>query len=410
MWNIHLADLMNAPDGIVHAAANPGLSGDSYRALFEHPSRRYDSYDEIALVFNLACNPSLDEDTLRRLVRRSDDSKRNDTIGEVLASRDDLPVDVAEQLSRKNQKFASALARNPTIPATLLHRLIGCTETAPSRWYEDETSYEAIQNPGAPSAVIDAIAAEESVGLRLLVAGHPALGHRAANILAADLDRRVRLIALSHPAASPPQIAAAADSDDTETRAAAAANPSLSTATLRELAADRQYRVRMAVASNPSTPPEVLSTLTCDVPGVFRSLGANPSTPRSTLLELLNGTSIDAYHAIMDRNDIAWNEHELGEFAEGAATFRYLAAKSPATPEATLLTLAGDDNHWVLKTVAANPACPIGGLEKIASNIPDIQRDRIVENLLANPNAAIIIEDALNTTTPNPRPANSLTL
>ena len=421
MTNPHLRALLNEPDAPVYAAANPGLSETTLEQLYAEAANPRGNYDDTELFLNLAVNPSTGEALLLKLVRHSDESRYGENVGELLARRRDLPAELLEQLRRQNQTVVNALAGNETIPPDVLNALIGWSDSNPRQWAEDETATEAIRNPAAPAAALDVLAADARPLVRRLVVDHPNLSPKSASRLAADSDDPVRLAALAHPRAAAKLVAEAAESADGETRAAAAANPALPTGTLTVLAGDSDYKVRKAVAANPATPGGVLASLTSDVPGVTMALAANPASTTVVLRELLGWPPAtgpaapqpncgEAGHIIIERDDIAWSEQELRTFAATDILWRHLAAKSPATPPDALEKLAADENPWIVETVAGNPATPTAALNEIAARLPHTRKARIIENLVANPNTANIIEHTLNPPAAQTPPLSTATL
>lgn len=131
---------------------------------------------------------------------------------------------------------------------------------------------------------------------------------------------------------------------------AVARNPNAPRSLLEALASHQEREVRAAVGSNKRAPGSLLVALASDrEDSVREAVAGNEATSKATLETLLSG-------------------EKAGERSWGATSVKVALAKSPATTDAILESLARDPEYRVREAVAGNEATPEAVLEVLASD------------------------------------------
>lgn len=174
----------------------------------------------------------------------------------------------------QNDRLAVELLKIGTVPPCFF-----------SEWVPAEPLIQGLRNPQMPLRyrlqLLQRLSQEPSLEPRLQVAESPETPSAVLEQLAGDLELPVRLAVKFNPSCPPPlielvegQYAVASDwNTDSEQlailglsrwawiRLAVAQNPSAPAETLMQLAGDAVYKIQLAVAKNPETPADVLAVL-----------------------------------------------------------------------------------------------------------------------------------------------------
>jgi hypothetical protein len=149
----------------------------------------------------------------------------------------------------------------------------------------------------------------------------------------AKREPRVQRALAANPRTPPPALRRLGRVDRWDVRALVAANPSTDVRTLDQLACDESWAVGVALASRPDLPPRVLEGADDWTAHERFALAGNPEVPVEIVERLLD-------------DDVV--------YVRGRA-----AANPRARPESLRARVqAMTEPPWVLRAVAANPACP----------------------------------------------------
>jgi len=191
-----------------------------------------------------------------------------------LAGNTATPLDILYDLTEENDEVGAAALKNPKLT----------TPEAQARLVETSIHLQTARDHHTAPAVLSELAADQSVGVRRLVAENPNTPPMAILQLAGDGRDSVRLALTRNPKVRPEVLGNVlsdlAGDDDTSVREAVAKNHATPARVLSFLAHDCNRDVRGDVAGNSSTPVATLSMLFGSKDeDVIEKIGANPSTP-----------------------------------------------------------------------------------------------------------------------------------
>ena len=340
---------------------------------------------------------------------------------EALAKDPATPPALLEQLSRKSQKLARLIAKNPNITTETLFRL---GAQFPKEFLQnpmlsmlslEDPQFWGTLTPGLmlallriPTAPIEKVSAALlsrkdalylSTKLELYLASHPKTDVDLLIALAGSFNSEVRQKAARHPRL-PSALAKIAGAEQWShqhrehlvTRKPPLLNADFVRLTDEDLSfAARQWEwFRRTIAQLDCTPPKTLQSLLLDNSSVVvRHAAENRKTPLEDLRGLLTNTNFFAYLARNHASDaemlaFIWENQDLFLKAHRENIQEELG-QNPNTPIEILLELLdknlGFDSRQlkVLYALAQNPALPPASLREIYDHAPTLQ-SLIIEN------------------------------
>lgn len=314
----------------------------------------------------LAENPNTPISVLEKLTQ-SKNSKVRGTVG----ANPKTPVSILEELfvDHENDYY---LACNPQLPLHILERLVKSTK----KHYTRKVIFENHLN--IPANILEQLAVDARVDVRIAVAKHPNTSTTALSQLAGDTDSRVSqavaenpnqplsliqevkvacLAAASH-FTSETELARLALSPWQWVNAAVASNPNTSVATLEQLAADKSNYISQNCSNLEYRWFQVLPTL--------QALAENPHTPAQVLESLLK---------------VFVNKPDLRE----------AIARHHNSSVSVLEQLATDSSENVRKAVAENPNTPITLLEKLVRDSKEVRQIAVKHYLARYPSGLPLV-------------------
>lgn len=237
-----------------------------------------------------------------------------------------------------------------------------------------------------PVKVLDKLATETSVTIRLEVAGNPSTSKDSLYLLSHDEDESVRKAALArllklpgapsvsravqNPNASPQLVASLAE--DLEWRDVLTLfENELDADVLAELAKTRNMSVRAKVASSESAKPATLTFLASDsVNHVREAVASNDCTPQDILMLLLQDPDDRVWMTVLNRGSLP-KQVLLTAAAHRNPSMRQEVAAAKATTLDVLSQLAEDESPQVRRAVACNPNTSNQILSALASDPDD---------------------------------------
>ncbi len=311
----------------------------------------------------------------------------------------------------QNDRLAVELLKMAPVPPCFL-----------SEWVPSERLIQGLRNPQMPLRyrlqLLQRLSQEPTLEPRLQVAESPETPSAVLEQLASDLELPVRLAVKFNPSSPPPLIelveghyAVASDwNTDSEqlamlgqsrwawVRLAVAQNPSATAETLRQLAGDAVNKIQLAVAKNPETPADVLAVLAEDQDKAIQATVAEHGNATEEILHQLFPTQ---QHLLKRRKNLpasilerVFNELAINQPIWKNKELRYFLLKQSNTPTRFLAELANIDlealraekleqerkagstpgisEKWVqdeigfLTDVAEHPQVSVGILERLA--------------------------------------------
>jgi Leucine rich repeat variant len=191
-----------------------------------------------------------------------------------IAQNPATPLSILYDLAEESDEVGSAALKNPKL----------MTPEAQAWLVETSLHLQTARDHGTSPAVLAALAADDSVEVRRLVAENPNSPPAALLRLAGDGRDRVLLAITRNPKVRPEVLgnilADLAGDESTAVREAVAKNHGTPARVLSFLAHDASLEVRSDVAANPSTSPATLTLLFGDKDeSVIEKIGANSSAP-----------------------------------------------------------------------------------------------------------------------------------
>jgi hypothetical protein len=340
---------------------------------------------------------------------------------EALAKDPSTPPVLLEALSKKSERLARLIAKNPNITKDTLFR-VGAKH--PKEFLQNPMlSILALEDPQfwgtltsglmlallrMPAAPIDKISGalltekdelSLSTKLELHFAAHPKTPVVFLSQLAGSFNPQVRAKAARQPAL-PKTLAKIAGSEQwshNHCEYLVTRNPPLLDADFVQLTADEYHFAaqqgewfRRTIAQLASTPPRLLQALLIDEdPIVINHVAENPNTPIEALRGLLTNTNFFAYLAGNHTADkelliFIWENQDLllGSYKE---KIQRALAQNPNTPAQLLQrfiekNLGFDSKQlMMLHALAENPSLPPGSLREIYEYAPTTQ-SLVIEN------------------------------
>ncbi|MDZ8030393.1 hypothetical protein [Nostoc sp. DedSLP04] len=260
----------------------------------------------------------------------------------------------------QNDRLAVELLKIGTVPPCFL-----------SEWVPAEPLIQGLRNPQMPLRyrlqLLQRLSQEPTLEPRLQVAESPETPSAVLEQLAGDLELPVRLAVKFNPSCPPPlielvegQYVIASDwNTDSEqlamlgqsrwawVRLAVAQNPSATAETLMQLAGDAVYKIQLAVAKNPETPADVLAVL---AENQDKAIQAAVAEHRNATEEILHQLFPTQQQLLKRRENLPTSI--LERFFNEVATekplwknykWRYLFLDQPNTPTWILSELANVD-------------------------------------------------------------------
>ncbi|MBN3890707.1 MAG: hypothetical protein HWQ43_16590 [Nostoc sp. JL31] len=240
-----------------------------------------------------------------------------------------------------------------------------------SEWVPSERLIQGLRNPQMPLRyrlqLLQRLSQEPTLEPRLQVAESPETPSAVLEQLAGDLELAVRLAVKFNPCCPPPlielvegQYSVASDwNTDSEQlamlgqsrwawiRLAVAQNPSATVETLMQLAGDAVYKIQLAVAKNPETPADVLAVLAEHLDKAIQATVAEHGNATEEILHQLFPTQQKLLErrenlptSILERffNEVATEKPLWKNYK-----WRYLFLDQPNTPTWILAELANVD-------------------------------------------------------------------
>ncbi|WP_436524710.1 hypothetical protein [Actinoplanes sp. HUAS TT8] len=253
-----------------------------------------------------------------------------------LASRPDLPAEVAERLAEDPVPgVRQYLAANPGLPPELIRRMADDQV--------NEVRWQLAHNSGLPLDTLEKLAATTRIGPTALPRVEAATGEEVHRLAASAVPEVRMLLATRRDLPADVRDALAAD-PDAKVVAAVAGHPGLSAETLAGMVAVHGVRVKSNVAANPDAPSGLLLALAREdprVPKALREIARHPNADAEAL-ELCLATS--------------------GERA------RPIAAAHPALPAERVAGLLADPDPQVAESAAGNPSLPVTEMNRLISD------------------------------------------
>ena len=202
------------------------------------------------------------------------------------------------------------------------------------------------------------LATAQDAWIRRAVAGSVSAGTEHLSDLAKDVDSSVREAVAKNPRAPDSAFEGMVNDKEFLVRSRAVDNPQTSASALGAFARDRSELIRSAVARSPRTPLAVLETLAKDKGDYVRyAVASNPQTPASAFEALAKDKNR------MVRCAVAQTSRAPLQLLEMLAKdkdeqVRSSVARNPQTPEAVLDRLTNDVDSSVLLALVQNPGAP----------------------------------------------------
>lgn len=237
-----------------------------------------------------------------------------------------------------------------------------------------------------PVKVLDKLAKETSVTIRLEVAGNPSTSKDSLYLLSHDEDESVRKAALTrllklpgapsvsgviqNPNASPQLVASLAE--DLEWRGVLTLfENDLDADVLAELAKTRNMNVRAKVARSESAGPATLTFLASDsVHHVRAAVANNDFTTQDILMLLLHDPDERVWMTVLNRDNLP-REVLMSAATDGNSSMRQQVAAAKAATVEVLSQLAEDESPEIRRAVACNRNTSNQILSALASDPDD---------------------------------------
>jgi Leucine rich repeat variant len=237
---------------------------------------------------------------------------------------------------QQNQVWG-AIAVNPSTPGYVLERI------AQNRTHDLLIAQHPNATPQLLQQVLWRLAIDERFSVRKYVAKHP---HTPMHILIAWVRKEplLRPWIAQNPNIQPQILEILARDVSVQVRIAVASNPNTPNHLLEQLAKDREVEVRQTVASNSNSPVHVLEMLVKDWQ-CSTFVAQNPNTP-TQVLEYLTRLSGFNWLLMVHRNTtVEMRQRLLITLAKSRLdSDRLYAARHPNTPTEVLVELAMDKN------------------------------------------------------------------
>ncbi|MEM7725225.1 MAG: hypothetical protein AAF208_02495 [Cyanobacteria bacterium P01_A01_bin.45] len=265
-----------------------------------------------------------------------------------IAENSSTPVDVLQELAEDSRgDIQKAIAQNPTTPGFIL------SELARNPLHDILVA----RHPNTPEEtrerVLWRLAFNEQLSVRKFVAQH---NHAPPQILVqwARNSPEVRPWVAKNPNTPVHILEELALNPSIQVRINVAKNPNSSNTILERLAKDWYSEVRQAVASNSLTSPKILAELVKDW-HLRLFLAKNPGTPASALEHLAQFPSCDRFVLEHPNTPLQLRQRLLTDYAKSAdSSERLLAAKHPDTPFEVLEILVNDKEPDISKLAIRN--------------------------------------------------------
>lgn len=277
------------------------------------------------------------------------------------------------------QGTQSIEVRTVTVPRTML--LVWRLNSGDS-----ELKMAVACDPNTPVKVLDKLAKETSVKIRLEISENPSTSKDSLYLLSHDEAESVRKAALArllkvsgvpsvsgaiqNPNFSPQLVASLAE--DLEWRDVLTLfENDLDADVLSELAKARNPGVRAKVAASESAGPATLALLASDsVHYVRADVASNDCTPQNTLMLLLRDPSDDVWMKVLSRDSVP-KQVLMAAAADRDSSVRQQVAAANATTADVLSQLAEDESPEVRRAVACNRNTSNQILSALASDPDD---------------------------------------
>ncbi|MEH1942264.1 MAG: HEAT repeat domain-containing protein [Nostoc sp.] len=315
----------------------------------------------------------------------------------------------------QNDRLAVELLKIGTVPPFFL-----------SEWVPAERLIQGLRNPQMPLRyrlqLLQRLSQEPTLEPRLQVAESPETPSAVLEQLAGDLELPVRLAVKFNPSCPPPlielvegQYAVASDwNTDSEqlamlgqsrwawVRLAVAQNPSATAETLMQLAGDAVYKIQLAVANNPETPADVLAVL---AENQDKAIQATVAEHRNATEEILHQLFPTQQQLLKRRENLPtsilerfFNEEAADKPVWKNSEHLYLFIEQPNTPTRILAELANVDLEALrAEILTKSNSSPI--IKTLETWVQD--ETRFLANIAKHPQASVEILQHL-TQYPNP--------
>ncbi|MEH2213591.1 hypothetical protein [Nostoc sp.] len=365
-------------------AGNPKTPLHILEQLVEKPPRFWDDenadesdFDELFTA--IVQNPNTSESLLLQLAERGSFY----VVKIAIAQNPKAPLSLLNQFADwRNFRMHKAIARNPQAPSAILEKLAGENEKEIRDLVKNhpnvsETAIAIINfiegKPGTSIDLLEQLASDQRIYIRLLVAAHPLTPAKVLEKLVQDTDEDVPFKAASNPNATSTVLEFFADFLVKQHQRVSPSNQAMykrsavqlvrrsdiTLKVLENLLQMNEYDVVNAIASSLKTPPTILLALT-DYQNQSSShihflinLAKNPNTPSDALEKLylkINQTqhpnTIDGLHDIASHPNTP--VHLLEQFAVHSRTdLRAKVAKNVNIPISILERLSNDSDSRV---------------------------------------------------------------
>ncbi len=196
-----------------------------------------------------------------------------------------------------------------------------------------------------PISVLEILASDLDVEIREVIAQNRSTTLKTLQSLKDDEDKNVRMWVASHHNATASLLGELAKDEHSHVRACAAGNPKTPQNILEVLARDSECRGM--IATNPSTPVSILKLLSQDSdPSIREMIAGNPGTPTS----ILDALSKDPYYR--------------SSYDNYYYPIQKAIARNPSTPSTTLSNMLDGCPQEIRHDIITNPNTPTSALKE----------------------------------------------